>query len=104
MELEEGCSVVGGPVGVFRREGNTLYLTELDSCSGKLSLSEIYGVSEGEIIADWVSGIYIGKFNYLCEKPTGQYVFERVSRYVIEQGLFKNTNSSFHDRNECEYD
>lgn len=101
---DEGCSAIGGPVGIFERVEDLLFLTELDSCGGKYRLNEVYGSVDARIFADWVSGVHIGKFQFLCAKPSGQYVFKTVKTYTIENGVFVSTSIENHSKSDCEYE
>ncbi|WP_196158284.1 hypothetical protein [Reinekea sp. G2M2-21] len=88
-------------------DGNVPFYPEECCWVGTTKIKEeVREILEFEVECSAVGGP-IGVFRRkgdLCKKPFGQYVFERESRFVIEQGLFKSSNTSFHDRNERDDD
>jgi hypothetical protein len=94
------CSAVGGPVGMFRREGGKLWLTGLFKCSGEIPLKEMYPELDGPVVADWLTGTFKTALDSQCHAG-GQTIYAVAQELIVEKGVVKSVTETPGDVSAC---
>ncbi len=99
--LSERCSAIGGPVGQFRLAEDKIWLTGLYRCGGELPLKSVFPNLPDPALADWLTGKFIARLDYLCRNQTGAPVYRREISLVIERGVVKSRVEKANDESLC---
>ena len=99
--LSERCSAIGGPVGQFKLADNKIWLTGLYRCGGELPLKSVFPNLSDTALADWLTGKFIARVDYLCRNQTGAPVYRREINLVIERGVVQSRIEVANDDSSC---
>ena len=96
------CSAVGGPVGVFRREGGKLWLTSMADCSGEIALKSLYTHLEGPVVATWLSGTFTAHLDQ-CYGEGLQPRYAVTYTLTVEKGVVTSVAEKRNDASDCKH-
>jgi hypothetical protein len=101
MRMEEPCSAIGGPVGMFKLDGGRLWLTGLYKCSGRVDLHDIYPNLKSPALADWLSGTFSARLGFLCRDKNAQSVYSVEQVLIVEKGVVESLTETRNDISAC---
>jgi hypothetical protein len=96
-----GCSAIGGPVGRFAYEGGKLWLTGLERCGGLMPLQEVYPELGERAVADWLSGTFHAKLDWLCSTGDRGSIFGSELTLTVEYGVVIDLVEKKFDKSSC---
>lgn len=101
VAIAERCSAIGGPVGVFRLDHGKLFLTALYRCGGPFPVQEIYPQYKSPQLADWVSGLYSAKLDWLCRDSASRPIYRTELELEIKDGIVTILKERTNDSSAC---
>lgn len=96
-----GCSAIGGPVGMFRREDGQLWLTGLLKCSGPIALQEVYPDMKAPVLAEWLTGTFRTQLDFQCYGPGVQAIYAVTQELIVEKGVVRAVKETQNDLAAC---
>jgi hypothetical protein len=97
----EQCSAIGAPTSELKYEGGKLWLTGLHRCSGTIPLKEVYPEFGEVALAEWLSGTFQGKLNWLCLNKQNRAVFALELTLVVDKGVVTSATEKRNDKSAC---
>ncbi|MBH9579754.1 hypothetical protein I7X39_22935 [Inhella sp. 1Y17] len=97
----ESCSAIGGPVGQFKLLDDKIWLTGLYRCGGGIPLKSIFPNLPDPALADWLSGTFTARIDYLCRNQVGAPIYKREINLVIQRGVVRSRGEKINDESLC---
>lgn len=99
--LAERCSAIGGPIGQFKLAEDRIWLSGLYRCGGALPLKSFFPNLPDPALAEWLSGKFFARVDYLCRNQAGALVYRREINLVIQHGVVKSREEKVNDDSSC---
>lgn len=97
----QACSAMGGPVGKFKYENGSLWLTGLRSCGGSHALNSVFPELSNPALAVWLNGSFQARLDWLCRTKHNQYVYKTELKLEVEKGVVVSMIEKHYDKSTC---
>ena len=102
LQMEgQACSAIGGPVGKFKYENGSLWLTGLRSCGEYHELNSVFPDLSNPTLAAWLNGTFKAKLDWLCRNIHNQYVYKTELKLEVEKGVVISISEKHYDKSTC---
>jgi hypothetical protein len=101
LKLNEACTAIGGPVGVFEQREGKLWLTGFETCGREIALGEVYAGREEPALADWLSGTFTTRLGVPCRAFGGRPVLALEQKLTVDEGVVTEVTEKYLDHSAC---